>query len=48
MKSKAKGKRKAYRSPHLVTYGSLRRLTKGKGGKKSDGGGAPKSKVGTE
>jgi hypothetical protein len=43
-----KKKKKAYRSPRLVVYGDFRRLTKGGGGTKRDGGvGAPKTKAGT-
>lgn len=49
MKSKTSGeKKKPYRSPRIVVYGDLHRLTMAKGGKKSDGGGVPKSKAGTE
>ena len=48
MKSKKTDEKKAYRAPRLVTYGDLRKITKGKGGKKSDGGGVPKTKSGTE
>lgn len=44
-------KKKPYRSPRLVVYGDLRRLTAlvappaVKGGSKSDGGGRPKTKL---
>ena len=39
MKSKNPStKKKTYRSPHLVVYGDLRRLTMAKGGTKKDGG----------
>jgi len=44
-------KKKPYRSPRLVVYGDLRRLTMlvvppaVKGGAKSDGGAAPKTKT---
>ena len=42
-------KTKPYRPPRLVVYGTLRQLTMtAKGGKKSDGGGNPKTKAGTE
>jgi hypothetical protein len=37
-------KRKPYRSPKLVVYGNLRRLTKAKGGQKGDGG-MPKTRL---
>lgn len=38
--------KKPYRSPRLVVYGDLRRLTTAKGGTQTDGG-KPKSKTGT-
>jgi len=43
-------RKKPYRSPRLVTYGDLRRLTTfvvtpAKRGLKSDGGGVPKTKL---
>ncbi len=49
-KPKSKGpRRKPYRSPRLVVYGDLRRLTKmfamAKGGAKGDGGGVPMTRV---
>jgi hypothetical protein len=40
--------KKPYRSPRLVVYGDLRRLTMAKGGKRSDGLGVAKSRSGTE
>ncbi len=40
-------KKKPYRSPRLMIYGDLRRLTMAKGGKKAEATG-PKSKAGTE
>lgn len=46
MKSKSTSQRKKpYRPPRLTVYGDLRRLTKGKGGNRSDGGGFPKTKT---
>lgn len=36
--------KKPYRSPRLVVYGDLRRLTTAKGGPNVDSGGGPKSK----
>jgi hypothetical protein len=36
--------RKRYRSPRLVVYGDLSRLTKAKGGTKGDGG-LPKTRL---
>lgn len=49
-KPKSKGpRRKSYRTPRLVVYGNLRRLTKmfamPKGGAKGDGGGAPMTRL---
>ncbi len=39
MKSKStRREKKPYRSPRLVVYGDLRRLTRAKGGNKTDGG----------
>ena len=41
-------KKKPYRSPHLVTYGdfrSLTRVTGSKGGNKGDGGGNPNTRL---
>lgn len=40
--------KKPYRSPRLMIYGDLRRLTMAKGGKRSDGLGLAKSRSGTE
>lgn len=46
MKSKTPTQeRKPYRSPRLVVYGDLRRLTMVKGGTKGDGGGKPATKA---
>jgi hypothetical protein len=47
MKSKTSSKKKPYRSPRLVVYGDLRRLTMAKQGKKGDSL-LPKTKLGTE
>lgn len=39
MKSKpTRRKKKPYRPPRVVVYGDLRRLTRAKGGNKTDGG----------
>lgn len=38
-------KKKPYRSPRLVVYGDLRRLTMTKGGTNVDASGNPKSKT---
>ena len=47
MKSKNPStKKKTYRSPHLVVYGDLRRLTMAKGGTKKDGGKAATRQTG--
>lgn len=40
----SRGKR-PYRSPRLVVYGDLRRLTTAKGGTLGDGGGKPTTRV---
>jgi hypothetical protein len=46
MKPKTTGQaKKTYRSPRLGVYGDLRRLTMTKGGTRSDGVGAAKSKT---
>lgn len=46
MKAKATGdKKKPYRSPRLVEYGDLRRLTMTKAGRKSDGGVKPSTRT---
>ena len=47
MKSKTESKKKKpYRSPRLVKYGSLAQITRGGSGLQRDGGaGAPKSKA---
>ena len=46
MKSKKPSKsKKTYRSPRLVVYGDLRRLTMAKGGTKGDGGGKPATRA---
>lgn len=37
--------KKTYRTPRLVTYGSLPELALAKGGSRADGGGNPQSKV---
>jgi hypothetical protein len=42
---KTKKRKKAYRSPRLVVYGDFRRLTKGGGGTRRDGGAGGKSKA---
>ena len=39
--------RKPYQPPRLKVHGDLRRLTQAKGGAKSDGGTAPKTKSGS-
>jgi hypothetical protein len=45
LKSEAENQaRKPYRSPRLVVYGDLSRLTAMKGGNKDDGGGNPDTK----
>jgi hypothetical protein len=36
---------KLYRSPRLIIYGDLRRLTQAKGGTMGDGGGKPSSRA---
>jgi hypothetical protein len=39
-------RKKPYRAPKLIVHGDLRALTR-KGGKRNDGGGRPKTRVGT-
>lgn len=47
MKSKtASQTKKPYRSPRLVVYGDIRRLTLTKGSTNADGAGKPRTKLG--
>lgn len=49
MKSREKRKKKPYHAPRLVAYGDFRKLTRtGKGGKKGDGLGVPKTRSGQD
>lgn len=46
MKSKTTSQtKKPYRSPRLVVYGDVRRLTMAKGGGAADGSGKPRTKL---
>jgi len=45
MRSDAEHGKKQYRSPHLMEYGDISRLTAAKGGKDNDGGGHPSTKL---
>ncbi len=49
MKARENKKKKPYRAPRLVAYGDFRKLTRtGKGGKKGDAGGVPKTRLGSD
>ena len=39
------GSRKPYRTPELIVHGSVKDLTRVKGGGKSDGGGKPRTRT---
>jgi hypothetical protein len=47
MAKATRGDKQAYRPPRLTVHGDLRKLTQAKGGAKSDGGTAPKTKAGS-
>lgn len=47
MATRKRPERKPYQPPRLTVHGDLRKLTTAKGGAKSDGGTAPKTKAGS-